>query len=175
MREVECPSLFFIDVNVPMLTPGHVGVFWECSPPWALSSAKRARLLKLRVTLRLMVGQSVSLGVEPHEIFITVWHLQSCFCEAPLWWEDGSVFCICCWPLPAQSFLGQSPLGLATIFYCPSFETSLSIASYSSQGHGVCIPPCPHTGVQWELFSLYSLHRGPVLLLVFTEALPVNS
>jgi hypothetical protein len=30
----------------------------------------------------------------------------------PLWREDGSVFYICCWPLPAQSFFGPSPLGL---------------------------------------------------------------
>jgi hypothetical protein len=34
----------------------------------------------------------------------------------PLWREDGSVFCICCWPLPAQSFSGPSPLGLAIEF-----------------------------------------------------------
>jgi hypothetical protein len=27
MREVDCPSLVFIDFNVPMLTPGCVGVF----------------------------------------------------------------------------------------------------------------------------------------------------
>jgi hypothetical protein len=25
----------------------------------------------------------------------------------PLWWEDGSDFYICCWPLPAQSFFGR--------------------------------------------------------------------
>jgi hypothetical protein len=40
---------------------------------------------------------------------------------------------ICCWPLPAQSFFGPSPLGLATIFYCLTFETSLFVASYDSQ------------------------------------------
>jgi hypothetical protein len=33
---------------------------------------------------------------------------------------------ICCWPLPAQSFFGPIPLGLATIFYCLTFETSFS-------------------------------------------------
>jgi hypothetical protein len=54
----------------------------------------------------------------------------------PLWLEDGSVFCMCCWPLPAQSFPGPSPLGLATVFYCLRFETSLFVASYDSQGHG---------------------------------------
>jgi hypothetical protein len=68
------------------------------------------------------------------------------FVGRPLWREDGSLFCICCWPLPAQSFLGPSPLGLATIFYCLRFETSLSITSYDSQGHGGGIRPRLHTG-----------------------------
>jgi hypothetical protein len=27
MREVDCPSLVFIDFNVPKLTPGRIGVF----------------------------------------------------------------------------------------------------------------------------------------------------
>jgi hypothetical protein len=64
----------------------------------------------------------------------------------PLWREVGSVFCICCWPLPAQSFSGPSPLGLETIFYCLTFETSLFVASYDSQGHGGGIRPRLHTG-----------------------------
>jgi hypothetical protein len=51
-----------------------------------------------------------------------------------LWREDGSVFCICCRPLLAQSFSGPSPLGLSTIFYCLRFETSHFVASYDSQG-----------------------------------------
>jgi hypothetical protein len=29
----------------------------------------------------------------------------------------------CCWPLPAQSFLGPSLVGLMTIFYCLRFES----------------------------------------------------
>jgi hypothetical protein len=35
----------------------------------------------------------------------------------PLWREDASVVYNCCWPLPAQSFSGPSPVGLKTIFY----------------------------------------------------------
>jgi hypothetical protein len=58
------------------------------------------------------------------------------FVRRPLWWEDGSDFYICCWPLPAQSFFGPTPLGLATILYCLTFETSLFVASYDSQGYG---------------------------------------
>jgi hypothetical protein len=64
----------------------------------------------------------------------------------PLWREDGSVFCMCRWPLPAQSFSSPSPLGLAAVFYCLSSETSLSVASYDSQGHGGGIRPRLHTG-----------------------------
>jgi hypothetical protein len=54
----------------------------------------------------------------------------------------------CCWALPAQSFLVPCPLGLATIFYCLRFETSLFIASYYSQGHGGGIRPRLHTNSQ---------------------------
>jgi hypothetical protein len=86
--------------------------------------------VKVKVTLRLTVSQSVSLV----------------FVGRPLWREDGSIFCICCWPSPAHSFSGPSSLGLATIFYCLRFETSLFVASYDSQGHGGGIRPRPHTG-----------------------------
>jgi hypothetical protein len=35
------------------------------------------------------------------QLFITLWQLWSCFVGSPLWRENGSVFCICCWPSPA--------------------------------------------------------------------------
>jgi hypothetical protein len=69
-----------------------------------------------------------------------------------LWREDGSVFCIWCWSSPAQSFSGPSPLDLATIFYCLSFETSLFVASYDSQGNGGGIRLRLHTGYPLSLF-----------------------
>jgi hypothetical protein len=53
----------------------------------------------------------------------------------------------CCWRLPAQSFSGPSPVGLATTFYCPRFESSLFVASYKSQGYGLGIRLRFHTGV----------------------------
>jgi hypothetical protein len=43
--------------------------------------------------------------------------------------------------MPAQFFSGPSPLGLATILYCLTFETSLFVAFYDSQGHGGGIQP----------------------------------
>jgi hypothetical protein len=104
----------------------------------------------VEVTLRLTVSQSVSLGVEPHLGLMTRYLLLFdnyglAFVGRPLWREDGYVFCICCWPLPAQSFLGPSPLGLATVFYCLRFETSVFFASYDSQGHVGGIRPRHHT------------------------------
>jgi hypothetical protein len=84
-------------------------------------------------------------------VFFLVWR--------PLWREDGSVFYICCWPLPVQCFFGPSPLGLATIFYCLTFETSLFVASYDSQDHGGGIRSRLHTGISllaWNS-ALYSL------------------
>jgi hypothetical protein len=66
-------------------------------------------IVKVKVTLRLTVSQSVSLGIEHSpgtydQIFITPRQLWSRFVGRPLWREDRSVFCICCWPLPAQRF-----------------------------------------------------------------------
>jgi hypothetical protein len=83
----------------------------------------------------------------------------------PLWREDGSVFCICCWSLPAQSFSGPSPLILETICYCLRFETFFFVASYDSQCRSRGIRPRLHTG--WtlllpasKLFFITTLH-GP--------------
>jgi hypothetical protein len=93
----------------------------------------------------------VSLGVEPHLGLMTRYLLLFdsyglVFVGRPLWREDGSVFCICCWSWPAQSFSGPSSLGLAAIFYCLRFETSFFVASCDSQGHGGGIRPLLHTG-----------------------------
>jgi hypothetical protein len=116
------------------------------TPPTSHSSSLLLQLqvkvkVRVKVTLRLTVGQSVSLGVEAHLGLMTSYLLlfdSYCldFVGRPLWREDGSVFCISCWSSPAQSFSGPRPLDLATIFYCLSFETSLFVASYDSQGHG---------------------------------------
>jgi hypothetical protein len=53
----------------------------------------------------------------------------------PLWRQDGSVFYICCWPLPAQSFFGPSPLGLATIFYWVLSLSASGLVLYSHDTH----------------------------------------
>jgi hypothetical protein len=74
----------------------------------------------------------------------------------PLWREDGSVVYNCCWPSPAQSFSGLSPVGLVAIFYWLIFETSLFVASYDSQDHDGGIRPRLHTGLYVYLLFRHS-------------------
>jgi hypothetical protein len=78
------------------------------------------------------------------QIFITVWRLWFVDVGRSLWREDGSVVYNCCWPSPVQSFSGSSHEGLANVFYCLKFKTSLFVASYDSQGHGGGIRPRLH-------------------------------
>jgi hypothetical protein len=112
----------------------------------------------------MTVGQSVSLSVE-HHLGLTTRYLLLfdsyglVFVGRPVWRENGFVFCICCWPSPAQSFSGPSPLRFAT-FYCLSFATSLYVASYDSQGHGGGIRPRLHTGVIAPIVLLITLRHG---------------
>jgi hypothetical protein len=97
----------------------------------------------------------------------------------PLWREDGYVFSVCWWPLPAQSLSGPSPLVLATIFYCIWFETSIFVSSYDSQSHGGGIRPRLNTG--WTTNSLfhtvllitsrYGTHKSTVSIVIVQQCL----
>jgi hypothetical protein len=92
------------------------------------------------LVLRSKVSRPVCLRIDYpsgayDQFCITVRHLRV-YVGYSLRREDGSVVCKCCWSLPAQSFLGPSPVGLATIFYSLRFETSHFVASYDSQGYG---------------------------------------
>jgi hypothetical protein len=75
-----------------------------------------------------------------------IWQLCSLFRGTPSL-TRGRV-CLLYMPLALASadFLGRSPLGLATVFYCLRSETSLFVASYDSQGHGGGIRSRLHTG-----------------------------
>jgi hypothetical protein len=99
-----------------------------------------------------------------YQIFITVGQLRFLLMWSALSDErTGLSFTVAAGP-HQHSFSGPSPLGLATIFYCLRFETSLFIASYDSQGYGECIRPRLHTlyGPNKE-----HLFQQPLLLCVY--------
>jgi hypothetical protein len=76
-------------------------------------------LHKVKVTLRLTESQSVSLGVKPNLgimiIFITVWQLQSCYCEAPSLTEGS--------PQLSQSHIATDDQSISTSWYRASSGT----------------------------------------------------
>jgi hypothetical protein len=94
--------------------------------------------------LQPTVCRPVSLGIKHpsrayDQIFIVVRQLRVCCFGAPSL-TRGRV-CRLQLLLVLWLFSGPSPLGLATIFYYPRFETSLFVASYDSQGYGGGIRP----------------------------------
>jgi hypothetical protein len=91
-----------------------------CSCPYWLATVttssysshfhRKTLVFKVKVTLRLTVSQSVSLGVKPHLGLMTRYLLLFdsyglVFVERSLWQEDRFFFCRYCWPLPGAVFL----------------------------------------------------------------------
>jgi hypothetical protein len=70
--------------------------------------------------------------------------------------RTGLSFTIAAGPRRLSHSRIQSPMELATIFYCFGFETSLFVASYDSQGYGGGIGPRLHTGFSLATNSLGS-------------------
>jgi hypothetical protein len=102
--------------------------------------------------LRPTVSRPVFLGIKHpsgayDQIFITCVTVAVFFLWGAFSDERSGLFLYCCWPLPAQSFSGPSPLGRENIFYCLRFETSFFVTSCDSQGCGGGIRPRLHTGL----------------------------
>jgi hypothetical protein len=99
------------------------------------TSAQSPESLSLSFMLRPTVSRTVCLGINHpfgayDQIFITCMTIAVFFsCGAPSL-TRGRV-----WLLYMLLALA-SAIFLATIFYCLTFETSLFVASYDSQGHG---------------------------------------
>jgi hypothetical protein len=68
--------------------------------------------------------------------------------------ENGSAVYTCCWSSPVQSFLGPSPAGPVTIFYCLRFEAPPTWRARSPYFY----PP----GTGWPSYA----PRAPGLLII---------
>jgi hypothetical protein len=81
------------------------------------ASTRVSLFIKTKVTLRLTVSQSVSLGVEPHlglmtrYLAITILQLRSCFCGAPSLTRGRVCLLYMLLGLPNAFFLGSDFLG----------------------------------------------------------------
>jgi hypothetical protein len=106
-------------------------------------------------------GQSESLGVEPHVRLVTRYLLLLTVTVSFLWGalsneRTGLPFVYAAGSLSAQHFSGPSPLGLATIFYSLTFESSFSS------------PPTAHRFTV-EVFDLASPIRMSTLFIQHTH------
>jgi hypothetical protein len=84
--------------------------------------------VKVKVMLWPTVSQQICLEVKSPSGVQDQFLLLSGSCRFvdvghPPWWQDGFVVYNFCWPSLKQSFLGLSPMGLMTIFYCLTFKT----------------------------------------------------
>jgi hypothetical protein len=110
---------------------------------WAMAQQTELTKVKVKVILRPMVNWPVCPGIRPPSgtcnQFRFVFRVFIVGC--PLWWEDRSVISSskCYWALPALSLSSPSLTVIETISYCLISESSLFVASYDSQGHGVSI------------------------------------
>jgi hypothetical protein len=142
MREVDPPSLFLINFDIPVLTPG---LHWaetalEFSNNKTLLAIWRIRTgvvckegylntvcskVKAKVMLRPTVSQSVLVSSTHLGLTTRFLFLSDCcgFVDmgSSLWRENGSAVYNSCWSSSAQSFSGPSTLRFVTIFYCLRF------------------------------------------------------
>jgi hypothetical protein len=152
-----CPNLCSSSYNVCVVTD----CWWQ---------------LSLSIILRPTVSRPVCLGIKHpsgacDQIFIIVRLLRTCWYEALSLTSERVCRLQLLLALASAVIIVPSPVGLATIFYCLRFETSLFVASYDSQDYGGGIRPRLNTGlmpVESEsyvatngLSASLSLNKGP--------------
>jgi hypothetical protein len=82
----------------------------------------------------------------------------------PLWREDGSVFCMCRWLLPAQSFSVLVPWDLRPYFIVSEVSVRVRVILRLTVSQSVCLGVEPLLGLMTRyLFFIESY--SPVLLL----------
>jgi hypothetical protein len=116
------------------------------------------QIQKVKVMLRTTVSRPVCQVSSTHLGLTTRFLLLSDSCGfvdggRSLWRKNRSAVYICCWSLPAQSFLGPSPAGLVTIFYCLILETLPTWRTTSPYLYPPGTGWTSYTPRHWVLFS----------------------
>jgi hypothetical protein len=99
-------------------------VFFSWTPAVIILTKSKSKLCYYRRSVgHSVLVSSTHLGLTTRFLLL----LDSCgFVDVGccLWRENGSTVYKWWWSTPMQSFLGPSPAGLVTIFYCLRFETT---------------------------------------------------
>jgi hypothetical protein len=130
--------------------------------PWAMTVWRMLSLALSSVKFYVTTdGQPASMSWNKAPIW-GLWPDLYYFCDSyglvlvgrPLWREDGSVFYMCCWPLPAQSFFGTRDHILLSQIWDFPFRRLLRLA-----------------GSRWR-YSILPPHEDPHVILFITSGEP---
>jgi hypothetical protein len=136
------------------------GVFFNYEPPTVVSHLElleKKFKVKVKIILRPTVSRPVSLGIKHpsaayDQIFVIVRQLRVCLYGAFSLTGGRACRLILLLVLASEVIFWTEFRGTRDhIFFCLKFETSLSVASYDSQGYGGGIRPHLHRGAPREL------------------------
>jgi hypothetical protein len=114
--------------------------------------------LSLSLMLRPTASRPVSLGIKhPSGAYDQIFSVRN---TEYVWREDGSVFCMCRWPLPAQSFSVVVPWDLRPYFTVSDLRIPFSSPPTTRRVTVEVFDPASTRAVTWCVFCRSSQHAN---------------